>query len=74
MLQMYVLECPTKLSEYLHLVEFEYNNFDHTYLKMSPFEVMYGMKCQTPISWYIPLDHIILGQDMLKEMETIVQK
>jgi hypothetical protein len=41
---------------------------------MSPFEVMYDRKCRTPVSWDNPVDRIILGPDMLKEMETIVQK
>jgi hypothetical protein len=71
---MYVMDCPTKWEEYLHLVEFAYNNGYQTSLKMSPFEVMYDKKCRTPVSWDNPVDRIILGPDMLKEMETIVQK
>ena len=41
---------------------------------MSHFEVLYGRRCQTPVSWDNLADIIILGPDMLKEMETIVQK
>jgi hypothetical protein len=40
MLWMYVMDCPTKWEEYLHLVEFAYNNGYQNSLKMSPFEVM----------------------------------
>jgi hypothetical protein len=61
MLWMYVMDFPTKWEEYLHLVEFAYNNGYHTSLKMSPFEVMYGRKCRTPVSWDNPIDIIILG-------------
>jgi hypothetical protein len=65
MLRMYVMDFPTKWEEYLHLVEFAYNNGYHTSLKMSPFEVMYGRKCRTPVSWDNPVDMITLGLDML---------
>jgi hypothetical protein len=56
------------------LVEFAYNNGYHTSLKINSFEVIYGRKCQTSVSWDSPADRIILGPDMLKERETIVQK
>jgi hypothetical protein len=36
--------------------------------------MMYGRKCRTPIGWDNPVEKIILGLEMLKEMETIVQK
>jgi hypothetical protein len=74
MLQMYVMDCPTKWEDYLHLVEFAYNNGYQSSLKMIPFEVLYGRRCRTLVSWDNPVDRIILGPDMLKEMETIVQK
>jgi len=42
MLRAYVMQKPTKWEDYLHLVEFAYNNGYHTSLLMSPFEVLYG--------------------------------
>jgi transposase InsO family protein len=51
MLRMYVIDKPSKWEDYLHLVEFAYNNGYQTSLKMSPFESLYGRKCNTPISW-----------------------
>lgn len=42
MLHTYATDQPTKWEDYLHLVEFSYNNSYHTSLKMSPFEVLYG--------------------------------
>jgi hypothetical protein len=74
MFQMYVMDCTTKWEEYLHLIEFTYNNGYHYSLKMSHFEVMYDMKCRTLVSWDNLIDRIILGPNMLKEMETIVHK
>ena len=61
MLRMYVMDQPSKWEDYLHLVEFAYNNGYHSSLKMSPFEAMYGRKCNTPISWDNPMDRVIVG-------------
>jgi hypothetical protein len=44
MLRMYVMDKPSKWEDYLHLVEFTYNNGYHASLKMSPFEALYGIK------------------------------
>ena len=41
MLHMYVIQQPTKWENYLHLVEFAYNNGYQESLKMSPFEALY---------------------------------
>jgi transposase InsO family protein len=53
-LRMYVMDKPSRWEDYLHLVEFAYNNGYHTSLKMSPFETLYGRKCNTPVSWDNP--------------------
>lgn len=50
MLRACVMQKPTQWEEYLHLVEFAYNNGYHTSTKMSPFEVLYERKCRTPSS------------------------
>eukprot|EP00253_Pinus_taeda_P020578 PITA_20578 len=68
------MQKPTQWEEYLHLVEFAYNNGYHTSLRMSPFEVLYGWKCQTPSSWGGPEDKLRLGPEMLKEMEDMVKR
>ena len=66
---MYVMDQPSKWEDYLHLEEPAYNNGYHASLKMSPFEVLYGRKCHTPISWDKPIDKIIVGPELLKDME-----
>jgi hypothetical protein len=38
-------------------------------LKMSPFEALYGRKCNTPVSWDNPIDRVIIGPELLREME-----
>jgi hypothetical protein len=50
MLRLYVMDKPSKWKNCLHLVEFAYNNGYQTFLKMSPFEALYGRKCNTPVS------------------------
>jgi hypothetical protein len=49
MLRMYVMGKPSKWDDYLHLVEFAYNNDYQASLKMSLFESLYGRKCNTPV-------------------------
>jgi hypothetical protein len=43
-LRMYVMDKPSKWKDYLHLVEFTYNNGYQASLKMSPFEALYDRK------------------------------
>ena len=69
MLRMYVRDCPNKWEGYLHLVKFVYNNHYQSSGKLSPFEILYGRKCNTPISWSNLVDRLMLGPDLLKEME-----
>ena len=40
---------------------------------MSPFEVLYGHKCRTPINKNNPKDKLMLGSNMLKEMKGTVK-
>ena len=71
---MYVKKQPGKWEDYLHLVEFAYNNHYQASSRYSPFEIMYGRKCNTPISWSNPVDRLVLGTELLKEMELIVKQ
>ena len=69
MLWMYVMERPTEWEDYFHLVEFSYNNGYQSSTKMSLFEILYGRKCTTPVSWYGPMDRLMIGVEMLQDME-----
>jgi hypothetical protein len=71
---MYVMDKPSKWEDYLHLVEFAYNNGYQASLRMIPFEALYGMKCNNPLSWDNPADRVILGLEFLKDMEDQVVK
>ena len=74
MLRMYVMEKPTKWEDYLHLAEFAYNNGYHALAKMISFEILYGKTCTTPASRDSPTDYLIVGPEMLQDMEQIVRE
>ena len=65
-LRMHVMHQPKKWEDYLPLVEFAYNNGYQESLKMSPFRVLYGRLCNTPVSWSNLVNRITIGPDMLK--------
>ena len=73
-LRMYVMDRPTKWEDFLRLTNFSYNNSYKTSIKMSPFETLYGRKCHKPLNWSHPEDRVILGHDVLQEMEQMVWK
>ena len=74
MLRMYVRTKPNKWEDYLHLVEFTYNNGYQTSAKLSPFEILYDRKCTTPISWDNLTDRLMIGLEMVQEMKNMVRK
>ena len=69
MICMNVMEKPTKWEDYLHLVEFAYNNGQQASLGMIPYEYLYGRMCWTPMTLGNPMNKIVLGPEFLKEME-----
>ena len=71
---MYVMKNPTKSEDYLHLAEFAYNSGYQTSINMSPFDVLYGQKCRTPVTWDSPMDQLMLGPNLLMKLEQLVTK
>ena len=71
---MYVMKNTKKWKDYLHLSEFRYNNGYQASTKMSPFEVLYGWNCRTPVTWDSSVDRLMLGPDLLKALEHLVTK
>ena len=72
MLRMYVMNQPGKWEDYIHLVEFAYNNNYQASIKMSPFEVLYGTRCKVPLSRGNLEDILALGTNILEQMEEMV--
>jgi hypothetical protein len=50
MIKMYLMDQPSKWEDYIHLMNFTYNNGYQASLKMRPFEALYGRKYNTPTS------------------------
>jgi hypothetical protein len=69
MLRMYVIDKSSKWEDYLHLVEFYYNKGYQASLKMSPFEDLYGRKCNTLVIWDNPVNRVVLGPYLFKDMK-----
>ena len=69
MLRMYVMDNQVKWEEYLHLVEFAYNNGHHSSLGMPPYQALYGRPCRTPLSWDRIEDRVTVGPQIVKDME-----
>jgi hypothetical protein len=57
----------------LPYAEFSYNNNYQKSLKMSPFKVLYGHKCRTPLFWNEPRENQVFGPEILQEAERQVQ-
>ena len=41
---------------------------------MSPFEILYGHKYSTPISWSSPVNRLMLGPNLLEDMELTMKQ
>jgi hypothetical protein len=57
----------------LSYAEFSYNNSYQESLKMSPFEMLYGRRCQTPLFWSGDGERNVFGPDILQEAEKQVR-
>jgi hypothetical protein len=53
----------------LPYAEFSYNNSYQASLKMSPFQVLYGRSCRTPLQWDELGEKQVFGPDILLEAE-----
>jgi len=74
MLRMHVMNKPSRWEYYLHLLEFSYNNGHQETLKMSPFEALYGGRCNTLVSWDNPANRVVVGLKVIKKMEEKMPK
>jgi hypothetical protein len=57
----------------LPYAEFSYNNSYQESLKMAPFEMLYGRRCQTLLFWNETGDRKVFGPDILEEAEKQVR-
>jgi hypothetical protein len=69
MLRACIIHYGTSWDKCLALAEFSYNNSYQSSLQMAPFEVLYGQKCRTPLSWSEIGERKIFGPDLVIEAE-----
>jgi len=74
MLRMYVMDNQTQWERCLPLVEFAYNNSYHSSIGMPPYQALYGRPCRTPLSWEKLEDRVIVGPELVQEMEEQVKQ
>jgi hypothetical protein len=68
-----IIHYGTSWDKCLALVEFSYNNSYQSILQMAPFEVLYGQRCRTPLSWSETGERQIFGPDLVTEAEDKVK-
>ena len=66
-----VISFGKKWEESLPYAEFSYNNRYEASLKMSPFEVLYGRKCRTPLNWSETRERPLFGSNRLKNKSAL---
>jgi hypothetical protein len=72
MLRACVLNYPGKWDKCLPLAEFSYNNSYQESLRMAPFKALYGHHYHTPVNWIEPGERIIVGPDLVIDVEEII--
>ena len=63
MLRSCVLSWKGSWEDHLPLVEFSYNNSNHSSICCAPYEALYGRKCRSPLCWDAVGEKAILGPD-----------
>jgi hypothetical protein len=69
MLRVCALQYGRSWDKSLLYAEFSYNNNYQESLKMAPFEMLYGWRCQTPLFWNETRERKVFGPDILQEAE-----
>jgi hypothetical protein len=73
MLRAYALQYGRSWNKSLPYAEFSYNNNYQESLKMAPFEILYGRRCQTTLFWSETREQKVFGPDILQEAEKQVR-
>ena len=69
MLRACALDYGSSWDDNLPYAEFSYNNSYQASIKMSPFEALYGRKCQAPLMWSNVGEKALEGPAFVKEAE-----
>ncbi|KAL4028532.1 hypothetical protein IC575_011729 [Cucumis melo] len=74
MLRVCVLEFPGSWDSHLHLMEFAYNNSFQATIGMTPFEVLYGKCCRSPVCWGEVGEQGLMGPELVQSTNEAIQK
>jgi hypothetical protein len=69
MLRAYALQYGRSWDKSWSYAEFSYNNSYQESLKMAPFVMLYGRRCQTPLFWSEIGERKVFGPNILQEVE-----
>ena len=67
------MEFPRSWDKYIPLMEFSYNNNYQASIGTTPYEVLYGWRCRTPVCWTKLNEHKVIGPDIVKDTKEKVQ-
>ena len=73
MLRACILDFGGNWEDYLHLVEFTYNNSYQSTIGMAPFEALYGKPCLSPVCWVEAGERSILGPEYIQETKEKIE-
>jgi hypothetical protein len=73
MLRVCALQYGRSWDKSLSYAEFSYNNSYQESLKMTPFEMLYGCRCRTPLFWSEAGERKIFRSNILQEAEKQVR-
>jgi hypothetical protein len=74
MLRACVLEHQGSWDKNLPWSEFSHNNSYQESMKMTPFKVLYGCRCRTPLNWIELGEKVIFGPDLVEEAEATIHR
>ncbi|XP_009760535.1 uncharacterized protein [Nicotiana sylvestris] len=52
---------------HLQLIEFAYNNINHSSIQIAPFEALYGRRCGSHIGWFEIWEDELIGPDLVHQ-------
>jgi transposase InsO family protein len=73
MLRAYALQYGRSWDKSLPYAEFSYNSSYQERLKMAPFEILYGRRCQTQLFWSETGEQKVFGPDIVQEAKKQVR-
>ena len=73
MLRSYAINYEGSWDQHIRLAEFMYNNSFQSSIGITPYEVLYGRKCRTPLCWTELSERKVIGPDLIQETEEKVK-